>query len=460
MLWGSLAGVALLLRLSWRPAARASGLTLCYMFSLATIHFAGAWISILPASPSDNRALVALGFRECFAGVIAFTAGALLVDKIVARRTPFPSRTRCSPGHESPPRQPSSAASDRQARWPFAYVLLGFLCILLLPVVGRIPSIGAVAYCGAYLTIVGFCLACFQAWQAGRRAQFVAWVGATCTFPVFTILTVGFIGYGAVAAMMVLSFALVHYRPRWQASLGLLLLGYLALSAYVTYMRDRDELRDVVWGGDSYSARATKLKEIFTRFEFFQPGNERQLQAIDGRLNQNYLVGAACTQLDLGIVTFARGWTVWQAVLALVPRIVWPDKPVVAGGGNIVSDYTGITFADDTSVGLGQVMEFYINFGRSGVIIGFFCFGLIVRLLDSQAAKCLDAGDPASFAMWYLPGLSFMQTGGSLVEVSGTFAASVVMVYVVNKLGLPFILGRRARPTQGRRAPATAPALD
>jgi len=150
------------------------------------------------------------------------------------------------------------------------------------PVVRRIPSIGAVASSGAYLTIVGFCLACYQAWRAGRGALFLAWVGATCAFPVFTILTVGFIGYGAVAAMMVLSFALFHYRPRWLGVLGLMLLGYIALSVYVTYMRDRDELREVVWGGESYSARTAKLKEIFTQFEFFQLGNERQLQAIDG----------------------------------------------------------------------------------------------------------------------------------------------------------------------------------
>jgi len=119
---------------------------------------------------------------------------------------------------------------------------------------------------------------------------------------------------------------------------------------------------------------------------------------------------------------------------------------VVAGGGKIVSEYTGIAFADDTSVGLGQVMEFYINFGRYGVIFGFLCFGLIVGLLDWQAAKCLDAGNPTGFGMWYLPGLSFMQTGGSLVEVFGTFAASVVTAYVANKFGVPFILACLDRP--------------
>jgi len=300
------------------------------------------------------------------------------------------------------------------------------------------------------LTVAGFCLGCFQAWRRGHRGTFLGWAGATFLFPLFTVLTSGFIGYGIFAALMVLSFALVFYRPRWQAVLALAVLAYLALSTYVTYMRDRDQMREAVWGGQNYSARIVRLEEILARFEFFQPGDERQLQAIDDRLNQNFFVGTAHAQLETGVVAWANGSTLWRALQAVVPRILWPDKPVVAGSGNLVSEFTGLSFAEGTSVGVGQVLEFYINFGRTGVILGFLCFGFVLRFLDWRAARNLHQGDYAGFVLWYLPGLAFMQTGGSLVEVSGTCAASLALVYAVNRfaipIALPLLAGRDRAP--------------
>ncbi len=46
-----------------------------------------------------------------------------------------------------------------------------------------------------------------------------------------------------------------------------------------------------------------------------------------------------------------------------IPRALWPNKPVVGGSGDLVSTYTGIRFADGTSVGIGQVLESFVNFG-------------------------------------------------------------------------------------------------
>jgi hypothetical protein len=105
-----------------------------------------------------------------------------------------------------------------------------------------------------------------------------------------------------------------------------------------------------------------------------------------------------------------------------------------------VSEYTGLSFAEFTSVGVGQVMEFYINFGRPGVLIGFACLGVLLRTVDFNAARCLLRKQYADFAFWYLPGLAFMQTGGSLVEISGTCATSAVLALLTNKIGLPMVL--------------------
>src|SRR5207245_8357339 len=63
---------------------------------------------------------------------------------------------------------------------------------------------------------------------------------------------------------------------------------------------------------------------------------------IDSRLNQNLLVGQAVTYLDQGLAEYAQGESVWNGVLALVPRAIWPGKPVAAGSAGLVSRFTGV----------------------------------------------------------------------------------------------------------------------
>lgn len=477
-LWGGAATLGLVLWLTWRRGVRSAGLAFCYLLSLSVIHLVGAWIATLPGSPSENPALVAVGFRECFAGMGAFTAGVLLVEVYLFRTC---RRAHSDTAPTSPERGIYAASSPvggrmlkrHECRAPVsglptlpgyrdklakAYVFSGVLCVaVLIPVLRSVPSFGAVANCGAYLIVAGFCLGCWESWQRGNRSAFLLWLTLTLGFPLFTMLTMGFLGYGALAAIMVFAFALVLYRPRWQAGLAFAVAGYLGLSLYVTYMRDRNDLRDTVWGGEAYSARLETIKRIFFQFELFSIANEQHLQAVDGRLNQNLLVGAAVRSLDSGLVPFARGQTLADAVLAVIPRALWPGKPVRAGSPEIVTKYTGISFAEGTSVGVGQVMEFYINFGRWGVIFGFFCFGLIVRAMDWKAASCLAQGDESGFVTWFLPGLAFLQTGGSLVEVFGTAAASFVLVYGVNHFALPLLRPKELRnPATSRKRRARA----
>jgi hypothetical protein len=131
-------------------------------------------------------------------------------------------------------------------------------------------------------------------------------------------------------------------------------------------------------------------------------------------------------------------------MLAVVPRLFWPGKPVRAGSPEVVEQFTGIPFNEETSVGVGQVMEFYINFGRIGVLLGFFGMGVLLRMVDAAAARHLYRGDWAGFVTWFLPGLGFVQTGGSLIEVSGTVATCTLLVIVLNKVFLPYLVSKPA----------------
>ena len=151
------------------------------------------------------------------------------------------------------------------------------------------------------------------------------------------------------------------------------------------------------------------------------------MESIDGRLNQNGLVGAAVVNLSAN-QDYANGETLWMAVLAMIPRALWPDKPISAGSGDLVTRFTGITFGEGTSVGIGSVMELYANFGTRGEFWGFVILGLIVGLADVRAADYLHAGQWHQFAVWFATGLALLQVGGSLVEVTSSALGSTTVV--------------------------------
>src|SRR5207245_1669091 len=90
------------------------------------------------------------------------------------------------------------------------------------------------------------------------------WALVAASLPFLTVVTQGYIGYGTVAALSVFAFITSFYRPRWKLVIIGLLVAYLGLSLYVTYMRDRQDIRDVVWGGQSYRARAQRVYGTLT----------------------------------------------------------------------------------------------------------------------------------------------------------------------------------------------------
>jgi hypothetical protein len=409
----------------WVRRVVSVGLPLCYILNLAMIHWLGGLIHALP-SPwhSGPDPYTEAGFRQAFWGTVAFAIGSVVIAPFILRMV---LKGETSPVIRNP--------GPDQARLPMVYLLLGMASFgILTPALKSIPSISALTVSGIYLAVVGVCLACWSAYIQQSYKKLVFWLTAICVLPLVTIVTLGFVGYGAGAALLVFTFVVTYYRPHWQAAVGLGLLIFLGLSLFVTYFRDRPTIRRTVWGGAAFSDRIETLASTLTNFEFIDLQNPRHLDAIDSRLNQNYLVGRVVKTIDSGQADFANGGTLYEALLALVPRIMWPGKPVVAGSGNTVSRYTRLSFDSTTSIGIGQVMEFYINFGTLGVVAGFLIIGVLVRIGDTMAALHLYEGNWQGFMSWFMPSMSLLNVGGSLVEVFGTVGASVVLVLAVNKL--------------------------
>src|SRR5439155_25018256 len=143
--------------------------------------------------------------------------------------------------------------------------------------VGAIPSATAIVSTGQQLVIVGLALCCWFAWRSGSKAKLIVWLFATALLPFITIVTSGFIGYGAVAALTVLLFISGFVRQRALVFVVAILVGYVGLSVFVTYMRDRGDIRDTVWGGQSMQARMSQLDKTLRDFEWFDISRNEHL---------------------------------------------------------------------------------------------------------------------------------------------------------------------------------------
>jgi hypothetical protein len=417
----------------WRHKTPGTGLVLAYVLNLWMIHWVAPALYLLPSYQSFNQRIVEAGLEQSVYAVVAFAFGSLAL-------TPLLLKFGIPPTPE--------AQLEVDTKLPKAYIALGAGSYAVLSMgVGALPSATAVFATGQQLVVAGLALCCWHAWRRRSNWTLILWLGVALLLPFITIVTRGFIGYGAVAALTVFIFISGFLRPRPVVLAAGVLLGYLALSVFVTYMRDRNDIRDTVWGGKPIQVRLSQLQATVAQFEWFDPSNTEHLRAVDGRLNQSLLVGFAVSRLsDLG--GYAHGETFWEALLALVPRAIWPDKPIEAGSGSMVTQYTGLRFATGVSVGIGHVMEFYVNFGTPGVVLGFLLMGVLVTTLDLAAAQRLAVRNLHGFVLWFLPGISLLQVGGSLVEVTGSAGASVFVALAANAYL------SRARGTPARQWPS------
>ena len=415
--WGCLAAYVLFRH--WR-CGRGVGLLLTYLFSLASIHFLAPIAHLLPwFEPVRGFDLTPEGLRQSTLALLGFAIG----FEIVTLR----QRTTDEPGDAGAGRTGIATHSLINL-----YLLSGIGLYTLSIFAGGLPFMTAVVSTGATLVAVSVALKCWESWRAGAISRMWLWLCLTLAFPLITVVTQGFLGYGFVAVLVVASFVASLQRLRWQTVVAGLLLVYGGLSIYVTYMRDRGQIRDVVWGGEAVNTRFSQLQATFLEIEWFDPRNPQHLLRIDTRLNQNHLLGSSVAFLEEGSTEYAAGTTLTDALIALIPRALWPDKPTIGGSGDVVTRYTGIRFAFGTSVGVGQVMELYVNFATPGVILGFVVFGVLVTVVDRRAAASLARNDLRTFGLWYMPGLSLLQVGGAIAEVTATAAASLALMFILH----------------------------
>lgn len=413
--------LVLLIWAQWRNK-RSAGLPLGYALNLSLIHLTGAFIYCfdyyVPRDPvllqsEYQLKFTYLGFWVSLIGFLAFCLGSCIVP-IVFRAKPLPQMHRHWP--------------QVREQLPSTLLLMAILFFLLGPIMRRIPSLASVSVVGTNLAVAAVALLTFVAVARRDRKKTYGWMASTMSFPLLTTVFLGFAGYGITAAVNAWGIIFRFFRPKVLGVIILICSCTAGITGYVNYMRERGGIRDSVWGAQSFTNRLSRMARIITRFETFNPYQQEHLEIIDVRLNQNDLVGRSVEYITSNRVQYAEGGTLQAAAVSWIPRILWPNKPKTGGSGSLVSRYTGRKFADGTSIGVGQIMEFYINWGIPSVFIGMAVLGFMMGYVDQRAAAGLNSGDFWTFTRWCLPGLGMVQPGGALSELVGTTAAAFVLV--------------------------------
>ena len=243
------------------------------------------------------------------------------------------------------------------------------------------------------------------------------------------LLLGGFLSYGSTAIIIVLSVLAISMRSHWRVAVGLTIAAILGFNLFLSYFQHRDELRAAVWGGAPLDERIDVAMDILRDFEWFDSTNQAHLSALDQRLDQNYFAGLAAARIDAGEVDYLYGRSLWEGLMAFVPRLVWPDKPVFGGSPKIVSGMTRLTLSEGTSFGVGNVMEFQINYGMPGVVVGFLVLGWLLGTLDRKAAVAEGSGDLGRVLLFFLPAVALIRpqrlSGGNHRRSSGRMGGSL-----------------------------------
>ncbi len=285
----------------------------------------------------------------------------------------------------------------------YGYVTTAGVSTTVLSVVQLFASLGTIA------TLVTLCAALVY-FRTGDRQ-----LGRMLTTFVVIQVVLGFvIGYKGASLdpllVTLLAYVAIRRRVPWRfVGLAMIATFVVLLPANTAY---RASLRE--GSGGTVSA----LTRTLTKPELYRPDNlvsdayvyaSYRFRLID---SPALIVANTPSQYP-----YAHGTRYLELPLTLaVPRVLWPEKPVLDDSTQFSSTYWQIPPSRHTATGLTQVGDLYRNFGLLGVGVGMFAWGAVL------------GGCSRLYRRWYSP----------RAEMIWLYALLKAVIYV--EADLPFLL--------------------
>jgi hypothetical protein len=210
---------------------------------------------------------------------------------------------------------------------------------------------------------------------------------------------------------------------------------------YRTYI---SEEQDVSWQGKL--AILTDLigpESFFAAFNTDLENNESVIQTVH-RLNQGWQTSMAVNHVP-EYVDFEKGKALKEDILSsIMPRFLMPNKRVVNDYERF-NYYTGYILNDNTSMSIGVIGDFYINFGFNGTLLSMFLFGFFMAKVCSWFYKKFiirNAIDlvwlPFIFSYFIRPGNEFYMVFNHLIK-------ALIIFFIIRKFIYPYVNNKLAK---------------
>ena len=162
-------------------------------------------------------------------------------------------------------------------------------------------------------------------------------------------------------------------------------------------------------------------------------------ETFSGRLENVSFLGH-CVALHEAGKPFKHGETMVGVFTALIPRLLWPDKPVQDHGNVLSAEYGFKDESATVSINFPWLADLYINFGYAGMVIGSFLLGAFFRCACALAAY--GSGDINLLVfcdmLWW-----FLSNENNVSMVVGGMLQVLVIWWVVRSLWVAALVGPR-----------------
>lgn len=165
-------------------------------------------------------------------------------------------------------------------------------------------------------------------------------------------------------------------RARWIVLAVLALMSIYPLAAF----HRNEVLQGNTLGAVDVLSRPDRTLTALSSFlsgaeadDYLRAGWEQTVSRLDG-LGRT----AVIIRDTPSMVPFQGGWSIGYIFLAYIPRVIWPDKPIITIGRWITTHYgPGPHMRSHT--GPTWMGELYMNWGTAGVVLGMAVIGFLLR---------------------------------------------------------------------------------
>jgi O-antigen polysaccharide polymerase Wzy len=323
--------------------------------------------------------------------------------------------------------------------WVFLFFHLAYEYI---PFLREIPSTGQLLGPAGYIAYGMF----FILWKRGRlsKKQKLILMGVCLPMEIFPRL-----GSGSLAGILTLGLFITVISFVETKKLPIVLIS-ISLAIYLFFAPVKGEFRKLTWQGGTSLNSIEKVQLFidlaYKRYTTPKIVSGQNLSNSDAdqlaSRSAHILLFSAVVKSTPSKVPYWNGESYLPLLTNFIPRILFPDKPSEQTGNYFGKRYGYLGSRDNTtSFNLPWIVEFYANFGETGVILGMSSVGVLLAFLEQ---KFNSSTHPLELVTGTSILLSLVYQESNFSLMFGGVILLTISLYVIYKM----FLGVRRIPNQ------------